>query len=337
MRLVVLTLLVPFAACQTRVHVVDVEAAFAADHAAMKLRVPRRTDRNPARAADPDQAMRRTTALARDYLAQRKGKTDRRNTYVRAILACALLARGQTVEARATVEEIRPRMEQILSRDNAIAMGTLSLVGACRAIEAHRALEQVVDGELEVEAFVRHYGSLAGVDLPDPDAPGYPALLAQAVERVRGRCVPYNDTERELARVGRGRAELRRLIGEQIYNEAAALLETLPGPNAAREGVIERWLAASCVGLFIVYGQLMPDLVPVQISQAQKDWLLEQAQPLYVRVRAIAAHFLTQDQRLAIDPKAGARDTDTHADYYRHLYELLLDAEISVVGWITTR
>lgn len=320
-----------------RVRVVDVEEAFARDYEALDLRVPTRDDLDPARAADPAEAMRRTEALAREYLAARGRRDDRRNDYVRSLLACCLLAQGRTVEAKAAIDPLDPDTGGDLARERALASATRSLVGACRAIDARRALARMAAGELEVAAFVRHFGSLAGIQVPSPDAPGYDGMLAEAVTRLRGQCLPYNDEPGEAERAARGRADIRRLIGEQIYNEAAALLSVLPPPNPRREGAVERWLAGGGIGLFIVYARVLPDLLPTRLSEAQKQWQLEQVQPLYLRVKAMGAHLLPKDERLRIAPEAQPRATPTRDEYYRHLYALLLDAEIAATAWISTR
>jgi hypothetical protein len=315
----------------------DVEEAFADDYAALELRVPTPTDLNPARAAKPADAMRRTEALAREYLAERAGRDDIRRDYVSALLACCLLAQGRTVEARAAVEPLGPRTDHLLARERAVAAAARSLVGACRAIDARRAVARLGAGELEVAAFARHFGSLAGIDVPSPDAPGYEDLLAQAVTRLRGQCLPFSDEPAEVARAARGRAELRRVVGEQLYNEAAALLSVLPPPNPRAEGAVEKWLAGSGIGLFIAYARVMPDLLPPSLSDAQKQWQLEQVQPLYLRVKAMAAHLLSKDERMRIPPEAQPHATPTHDEYYRHLYARLLDAEIAATAWIATR
>jgi len=254
-----------------------------------------------------------------------------------------LLCHGSGIFAQTNIparsgSTIQPQRDSNLSRERRIVYATVYAVGACRAIAARENFVAVCAGEADLEDWVEEYGSFVGIDLPDPKAPSYDELLARGMEQIRARCQPVDPAdEREMARIERGRAEVRRAIGEHMYNEAAAMLVMLKRPGDDSEAAAERWLATVAVGLFIVYAQIMPDLLPAKLDREQKRWQRRQAMSVYDRLRRVCDWFIPTAEREEIVPTSIARTVEDRDEFYRYLYARLLDAEVTVIGWITTR
>lgn len=309
----------------------DVERQFAADLEAAWLRVPAPDDLDPARAANAPNVLRETEKLAVEQVARQGGKRSRTADYSRALLACCYLAQGDTRSARETMHGIRTQRQEELTRENAVVYATAHAVDVCHGVRARTALDKMLAGEMGVEEFVARWGYYVGINLPPETSPHREKLAKLAASRIRSSCFDTDEAER-------GRTELRRLIAEYIYNEAASLLVMLPPPSPGPGGEIERWLATVAVGSFVTYSYLMPDILAWPLTAEQKQWQREQIAPVYRRAREAAGHFLSASQRRAIE-KGGLRvkDIRDNRDAYRALYAALLRAETDVIGWISTR
>jgi len=317
-------------ACTT-LTVQDVERQFAADLDAAWLRVPDRKNLDPAAAANAPNVLRETEKLAVEQVARQGGKRSRTADYGRALLACCYLAQGDSGSARTTMYGIRTRRQEELTREVAVVYATVHAVDVCHGVQARAALDRMLAGELDVDEFVTQWGYYVGINLPPPSSPHREKLAKLAASRIRSSCF-------DTAQAERGRTELRRLVAEYIYNEAASLLLMLPPPDTGPAGEIGRWLASVAIGSFVTYSYLMPDILAFPLTAAQKQWQREQITPVYARAREAAGHFLSRSERRAIE-KGGLRvkDIRNNDDAYRALYAALLRAETDVIGWISTR
>lgn len=319
-----------FGACTT-LTVQDVERQFAADLDAAWLRVPDRKNLDPAQAANAPNVLRETEKLAVEQVARQRGKRSRIADYSRALLACCYLAQGDSASARATMHGIRTRRQEELTPEVAVVYATTHAVDVCHGVRARAALDTMLAGEMDVEEFVTQWGYYVGVNLPPESSPHRGKLIKLAASRIRSSCFDTDAAER-------GRTELRRLVAEYIYNEAASLLVMLPPPAQGASGEVASWLASVAVGSFVTYSYLMPDILAYDLTAEQKQWQREQITPVYKRAREAAGHFLSASERRAIE-KGGLRvkDIRNNADAHRALYAALLRAETDVIGWISTR
>jgi hypothetical protein len=317
-------------ACTT-VTVRDVERQFRTDLEATWLRIPDPKNLDPARAANAPNVLRETEKLAVEQVARQGGKRSRTADYSRALLACCYLAQGDTAAARTTMAGIKTVRQDELTRENAVIYATSHAVDVCHGVKARAALDRMLAGELTVEEFVPRWGYYVGINLPPPTSVHREKLAKLAASRIRSSCFDTDQAEQ-------GRTELRRLVAEYIYNEAASLLVMLPPPRAGPTGEIERWLATVAVGSFVTYSYLMPDILAYPLTAAQKQWQREQITPVYERAKEASSHFLSPARRRAIE-KGGLRvkDIRNNEDAYRALYAALLRAETDVIGWISTR
>jgi hypothetical protein len=335
--LLAVSLLMLAACASTRVSTHDLAAAFDADFRRLRLRVVSKRDLDPARAANARGAMLSTARKAEQYIARSRGTRANRD-YAKALLACALLAQGKSALAAEQMREVKVWQEDLLSEENRVTRAVQFAVDACRGVAARAALEEMFAGELGVEEFIVEFGSFLAIQLPPPDEPVRAELLADAAERLRGACFPVPEGGAlEETRVERGRTELRRLAGELIYNEAAALFEVLPRSGASPSIAVEHWLASVALNLCVVYAYLMPDLLPVRLTEDQKEWQREHAIPVYENARRLNRTFLSGDTWKEIAPEANPRETASREEFFRHMYARLLDSQIVVVGWISTR
>jgi hypothetical protein len=319
-------------ACTT-LTVRDVERQFADDLEATWLRVPDPQNLDPAVAANAPNVMRETEKIAVEQVARQGGKHSRTADYSRALLACCYLAQGDTAGARTAMADIHiqtPRQDE-LTRENAVIYATSHAVDVCHGVKARAELDRMFAGKLSIEEFVPRWGYYVGINLPPPTNPNREKLIKLAVSRIRSSCFETPEAEK-------GRTELRRLVAEYIYNEAASLLVMLPPPNPAPGGEIERWLAGVAVGSFVTYSYLMPDILAYPLTAEQKQWQREQIVPVYKRAKEAAGHFLSAADRRNIE-KGGLRvkDIRNNDDAHRALYAALLRAETDVIGWISTR
>ena len=311
----------------------DVQTSFAEEYALVRLRVPSQKDPACGRAHDP--AMTRTVALADEYLAQHQGSyvNDR---FVRALLACALLMRGETLEACDVLHDVQPDRSLHLSYENQVISAARHAVSACRSVEARAALLACFNEELPIEEFLEAYGSFIAVELPSRSNPNYDSILKYHATEMRERCFSRLDGDPRAMELGdRSRSHYRRLLGEQIYNDAASLLAGLPDPE--HDTAESRYLAAQSVSLFVVYAFVMPDLMAMRLSANQKQWKWELANSVFREVKETSSRFLTEDEKLLVSKFGVKGEIKTPADARRHLYAKLLSAQSEVRGWIQTR
>jgi hypothetical protein len=323
-----------------RLHAKDVADAFAADAAALVDRQPEKADLDPARAANAADAMRETERAARTFL---DGKTDdmMRTLHVRSLLACALVAQGRAADARealawrdgkGVLRRVTVPAEPGLTPENAVIGGADAAVSVCRSVEAREAAERFFAGQLPAEEFVRRYGSFAGLPLGAPEVGDYEKTLQLVAANLAESCAPGSAAPGPAA--GKARSELRRVLGEQIYNDAATLLERVPAEpprDAALRSAEQDWLARVAVRSATIYRYLIPDLLPTPLTAEQKEWQREQAVPFFLNARARAAWFLDEEARRRVEETRAPR-TPLEVTYDR-----LLSAQLETLAWIASR
>jgi hypothetical protein len=320
-------LLLPLlAACATlRTH--DIADAFAADAALLAERAPTKADPDPARAANAPGVMLGTERAARDFLEGRDADSTKA-AYARALLACALLAQGRAVDARDTLRGLKPRLEAELTRENLVVACAIHATSLCRSLEARAASEAFLAGKLPAESFVRDYGSFAGLAIAEPGSPEHDRMAKLAAAGLEA-CAPGAAEPTEAAR--KARANLRRTLAEQVYNDAMALLARLPAAPAGPPSAEEIWLAKVAVKGVSTYRYLIPDMLPDPLSADQRAWQREQAYPVFVRARGIAGYFLSKEGRANVEATRIGKTPE------EILYDRLLSAQLEVLAWIDTR
>lgn len=302
-------------ACKS-VYPPDVAASFSREFARARLRLIDKRDISPARVEG--EAMVDTVRLARLYLEESDGDTIS-GQYVRALLACAYLMRGENLEASSLMRGIRPEQEYRVTHENAVKIATLYAVQACRAVEARRALDDLFAQDLETEDFIRRYGTFVGIRLPDPEAPSYPVVLEREAMILReATYIELAGDPRAMERLHESRTEYHRLVGEQVYNDAASLINRLP----ERAGADTEWLQFLAVNLLLVYAELFDEVVPMSLSRAQKEWQLEQIDGYLQRAKRLVDKL---------------QEAPTHPYVYDRLPIRVRDAELEIRGWIETR
>ena len=95
---------------------------------------------------------------------------------------------------------------------------------------------------------------------------------------------------------------------------------------------IERWLAKVAVAGTVIQRHLMPDLLPADLDDKQKEWQREQAHSLFERAREAAGYFLSAERRRQLKDKEHPPRTPEE-----ELYDRLERAEEAVLAWITLR
>lgn len=317
LRLAALLLLV---ACSARrVYVHDVVEAFAADEARLAIRAPTSDDLQPARAANADEAMGRTEWLARRYLAQRGGERSLHADYVRALLACALLAQGRNPEARDALAGLQARRENEPIPEKAVVSAAIYATGVGRALEARAALEELFAGQSrDVAGFLEQWGSFVGMPVKPADEPDAAAALARQVAAFEAHCFDVAG-ERAEERRDYHRAAVRRLVSELVYDEAASLLTVVPETRRPPDGAVDRWLARVAVASFVTFGYVMRDVVPPGLDRERRRRRQKHAMSVYERAKEMAERFLPEDARAV--PVSG------RAAAYGDLYAELLAAE----------
>jgi len=309
----------------------EVAERFREDYERAQLILPSQKDPVCGRAAgDP---MAGTIELADRYLDQNRGQSSQ-DKYVRSLLACALLMRGEAPEARDVLAESQPSRDLHLSYENQVVVATRHAVSACRAVEARAALLACFNEEMPVEEFIERWGSFIAVELPSRRNPEYQRTLDYHVRDMYERCFAQLDGDpRAMEEEDQSRMHYRRLLGEQIYNDAASLLANLPEGHAAET----RYLASQAVSLFVVYSFVMPDLMSMKLRDDQKQWKWEVANSIFREAKKAAAYFLTSDERDLVTALGVKGEPTTPAEARLHLYAKLLSAHSEVRGWIETR
>ena len=290
----------------------DVARSFEREIAQVRLRLPQKTDLAPARVEAGDMA--ETAALAEQFLAEHPGLTMSER-YVRALLACVHLMRGDNLAARDLMADVTARREEELAHENQVINATLHAISASRAVDARNALERVYEDTLTFEEFVRQYGSFVAIVLPDPGIALYDEMVRRHAAQLRDLCfAEVSGDPREMEEVDNGRTDLHRLIGEQLYNDTVALLGALPTDRSTEAD----WLRFTAVGSFVSFGYLFHEVVPMRLGAPEKEWQLEQSYGMFKRVKAVAQQLRGRPEYASIEKK-------------------LLNAEIEIRGWIETR
>jgi len=279
--------LVLAAACASRA------PSFREEISAARFEISRDPNRSPAPAVGASGAMRKSVAEAEAFLARSPDDAT-----ALALLACARLARGETALARAAMERWRERIPISTRRGVNLAEAASHAVTACRAIEARAALASVLAANAPVEGFAKEYGDLLG-------GVGEADLRALVAAKLP------NDP-RELERTATGRRELRRRLGEQLYDDIAALVSHLRWIRGKETEGADVYLTRLSVGLLCAWARMMPDLLPEHLSEEQKQWFREQALGVFERTR---------------EQLAGLEDLRAPLD----------DAQEVVFAWISTR
>ncbi len=301
MKALALALALALAGCATTTNSRDVAALFDREARGVVLRVPRTGDMDPARAANATEVFPAFTAAARRYLDEHPQDTNR-TRHVKALLACALLRRGDPMGAVELLHGLRPPVESPPRRDNLLARAASYAASACRAHAARRALDAYLDGALAAEELLARHGAIFGIRRGVPEA-------AAALDRDCRPALPNDPRAMERAR--RRTAELKRFAGMQLYDDAAQLLYALP--EAPPDLAPEATLASIMCALLVVHGETLGDILPERIPDDRKQWEKEHSWSLYRRAKRVA------------------RDVETP------LREALESAEVSATGWIETR
>jgi hypothetical protein len=129
----------------------------------------------------------------------------------------------------------------------------------------------------------------------------------------------------------KARADLRRTLAEQVYNDAMALLARLPSTPSGPPAPEEVWLAKVAVKGATAYRYLIPDMLPDPLSAEQKAWQREQAFPVFTRARSIAGYFLPKEARAEVEATRIGKTPE------EVLYDRLLSAQMEVLAWIDAR
>ncbi|MHC4957581.1 MAG: hypothetical protein ACYTGN_04335 [Planctomycetota bacterium] len=295
----------------------DVATSFEQEYRSVQLQLPTRANLAVGRVEQG--RMARTELLAQQYLDTHDPDTMY-GRYVRSLLACVHLMEGDYAAAEMHLKGIQPRDERkLITRENAVTRAVLRAVDLCRSVEARAALPEMLKGRMPIGDYVAQYGSYVGLPLPHPAQWDYDKAVSQYAKRLKHMCFArLSGDPRAMERIHEGRTEVHRLLGEQVYNDAAALLMNIPDDGGADREFLE-FLAVSSV---IVYAEVFREVVPMQLSQAQKAWITEQAEPVFGRAERLV-------DRL--------RSTGSGHEVYDVLPARVQDSRILVRGWIATR
>jgi len=80
-----------------------------------------------------------------------------------------------------------------------------------------------------------------------------------------------------------------------------------------------------------IYRFLIPDMLPMPLSAAQKEWQREQAFPVFKNARDLSGWFLSAADRSRIEETRAPQTPD------ELLYDRLLSAQLEVLAWIDLR
>jgi len=325
--------------CATQVTVHDVTRAFQRDQAALRYDVPDLEDLRPLRFFAPAPPMAATIETAERFLqADRRGGVD--ENYVRALLACALLAQWRTEEAYALVDELSAPPVSAPELERAVVDQVPWVAAACRAVEGRRAVDALDGGGEGLVAFVETYGNYVGYVLPrNKHSRDYGSVLEKHVLDLQQSCFPPRPWgPRKLERRARKLAEMRRLLAEQLYNDSATLLKRLRARTRERPDETDAYFAAALSGLYITLSLLGDDLVPrVRLEPAQKQWLREQTLSTYEAARRSADAYLSRRAMTELEDGRLPEAHGTPEECYRRLYARLYIAQIEALAWITIR
>ncbi len=263
----------------------DVALSFLTELSLSVIPIPDDPFVSPAPVRNADQVMTDTISMGEQLLAARHPNLGD-SRYLRTLLACAYLAKGDTKTARERIRGFRARVDPSFSRDERLTDSLRYAITGCRAIHVRTVLEGVFEEQSGMADFVRRYGSFVGCELPSPDAEDYEVLVQSNTKTLERICfIEIAGDPHEMEVAAKARGELRRLLAEQIYNDAAALFQRLPDPDPEAQDGADIWLAAVGAALFINYSRSLDDVVPERLSAEQKKWHQELALAMFKRAR----------------------------------------------------
>jgi hypothetical protein len=330
-------LLLLLASCAGRVTVRDVALGFHHDVAALRPAPATSRDMRPLRMEDAE-PMSRTIALGEKYLEQRE-KDDLDRDYVCALLASAYLTQGRTADARKLTLRLVVPPGNAPERERATIRQVKWLASACHAMHGRLEVDAMLEDENRIVDFLEQYGVMAGFELPrkhDRDYLNY--LERQTFDLQAVLFAPEPRSPVQLEARTRRIQELRRILAELVYNDAAALKENLRDPDAKDLDATDVYFSMALSSLYVTLSYLSDDLIPrVRMIGAQKQWLWEQAQSSYEAVRGLARHYLAEERMKALETGRMPPARDTPEQCRERLYARLYIAQKEVQGWITIR
>ncbi|MEE8106780.1 MAG: hypothetical protein V3T86_14705 [Planctomycetota bacterium] len=267
-------------ACASQVRTQTVRSLFREECDEVEFAVPTTAEDVPASAGNTTAVMVRTVELGADRL-QRHPSTSNET---RTLLACAQMMRGEYEEARKTLQPLPATRNPGVGREAALLDSARFAVSACRAIVARRHLLEIFEKQTGMREFVERYGGLIGVSLPDPAMDLYESQLRDRTEKLEKACYrkrrndPY-----EWERTEPTRQRLLRFLAEQVYNDAAGLLDRLPDRREADPDGAAAWLTSVAMGLMIVFSHSLDEIVPDNMRREQIQWHQQQAASVFDR------------------------------------------------------
>jgi hypothetical protein len=263
----------------------DIALSFRTELALSVIPIPDDPLVSPAPVRNAGEVMTDTIAMGEQLLAARR-PDPQDSRYLRTLLSCAYLAKGDTEAARERIRGFRPRVVPGFSRDEKLTDSLRYAITGCRAIFVRSILEEVLEEQSGMKAFVRQYGSFVGCDLPSRDAEDYEEFVELNTKKLEKTCfVELAGDPHQMEVAARARGDLRRLLAEQIYNDAAAIFQRLPDPDPEAQDGADIWLAAVGAALFVNYSLSLDDVVPDNMSMEQKKWHQELALAMFKRAR----------------------------------------------------
>jgi len=321
-------------ACASGVTVHDVRNSFVREEATMRPTLPEMTNIVAMRTEDED-PMAHTIALAEQYNIETRGHSLN-NSLVSALLCCGYLAHGRVAEAHDIAKMLSVPGSNTPEEDRRLIRRVKWLAGACHALAGHQAVNQLEATEKGEVDFLETWGSLAGFPLPRRTARDYLRYLEQHALDLRRVCFPPEPRSPVQLDARTQRFwEMRRTLAEQVYNDTAALLETL---HPVKEGTNaeDRFFAMAVSSLYITISYLSEDLIPhVEIAPAQKQWMREQSLSTYDIAREIARHYVSDLRVPALEKGSVPEASSTPAECRDRLYARLFIAQKEVLFWIT--
>ena len=325
------------AGCMGRVTVREMHRTFAAEEATLRPALATSSDFRPLRMEDA-LPMRRTILLGELYLEQRPRDNLNRD-FVSALLANAYLTHGRVAEAQKLARRLVVPGPNSPELERGVIERTKWLVGACRAMQGRLDIDELALREDGVVEFLELYGPLVGYNLPRPQQRDYLKFLERyTLDLQRTLFAPEPRSPRQLEARTRRLQEMRRLLAEQVYNDSAALKQTLAPANERRLDATDRFFSMALSSLYVTISYLSDDLVPrVHMEESQKQWIREQALSTYEAVRALARHYVPESRMKELETGLVPGTRATPKDCRERLYARLYVAEKEVLAWITIR
>jgi hypothetical protein len=193
-------------------------------------------------------------------------------------------------------------------------------------------------GEGVVE-FLELYGVMVGYSMPRKYERDYLTHLERYTLDLNSVLfAPEPRSPRQLDARTRRILELRRILSELVYNDAAAFKESLRDPMEPSPDTTDAFFSMALSSLYVTLSYLSDDLVPrVRMEGAQKQWLREQALSTYEAVRDLARHYLQEDRMKALETGLLPANRATPQQCRERLYARLFIAQKEVLAWITIR